>query len=288
MIDPFVFAQSQKMTWVKHLLYENDSSTWKSIELSALKSFHSDTSILWKAYAPEKILTKLNNSQISDSLRSWYYFRDMAAQDLGFELSELKLQGGIWFNKHIRTKSKQYFYYAAWFERGIYNIVDLLYTDMPTPVLKSFDDLIIEFDIPYTDRRKYNSLCKSIVEGELLDDATVEDCEFFDAFSNNILLAPKVPRYCYHMLVDKTPPVKAQLFWEDLLNSDEEALNLEWEDVHSRNFSCTIETQLRAFYFKVFYRAIAFNNCLHKIGRKDSPLCSLCNRYPETTLHVFL
>ena len=37
-------------------------------------------------------------------------------------------------------------------------MTDLLYDDIyNNPVLKSFDDLIIEFDILYRDRRKYNS-----------------------------------------------------------------------------------------------------------------------------------
>ena len=62
-------------------------------------------------------------------------------------------------------------------------------------------------------------------------------------------------------------------------------LNL--DEIHNRNIKCTIETQLRSFYFKVFYKAIAFNSFLFKIGRKDSPLCSFCSKSPETMLHVF-
>jgi len=50
---------------------------------------------------------------------------------------------------------------------------------------------------------------------------------------------------------------------------------------------CTIETQLRSFYFKMFHKAIAFNSFLHKIGRKDSPLCVFCDKDPETVVHVF-
>ena len=37
--------------------------------------------------------------------------------------------------------------------------------------------------------------------------------------------------------------------------------------------TCTLETQIRAFYFKHFHRAICTNQFLHKIGRIDSPLC---------------
>jgi len=287
MVDPFTFAQAQKMVWVKYLLDDSFSSPWKLLELSVLKSFNSDINILWKAHAPENFLSLLKNTQIADSLRAWYFFREKAALDLGYEASELKLQGCIWYNKNVRTKSKQFFYYESWYKKGISTIVDLLYVDLPNPVLKSFDDLIIEYDIPYRDRRKYNSLMKCIVDKELLDDATSDDCEFFDIFSNNLIMAHKVPRYSYSILIDKSPPAKSQLFWKDLFKNYIDAEDLDWETIHIRNFKCTIETQLRSFYFKLFHRAIAFNNFLFKIGRKESPLCSLCNESPETFVHIF-
>ena len=59
MIDPRAFALAQKMTWVKYLLDEN----------------------YWKAYAPESILRSLENSQVADSLRTWYIYRENATLD---------------------------------------------------------------------------------------------------------------------------------------------------------------------------------------------------------------
>ena len=50
---------------------------------------------------------------------------------------------------------------------------------------------------------------------------------------------------------------------------------------------CTIETQLRSFYFKMFHRAICTNQFLHKIGRTDSPNCYFCKKFPETLFHLF-
>ena len=46
-------------------------------------------------------------------------------------------------------------------------------------------------------------------------------------------------------------------------------------------------TRLRSFYFKTFHRAIAFNDFLHKIKRKDSPNCDFCNKFPESITHIF-
>ena len=50
---------------------------------------------------------------------------------------------------------------------------------------------------------------------------------------------------------------------------------------------CTIDTRLRSFYFKIFHKAIALNDFLYKIKRKNSPNCSLCNKEEETMVHIF-
>ena len=72
--------------------------------------------------------------------------------------------------------------------------------------------------------------------------------------------------------------------WTDCLDVLDE---LDWNDIHRANFNCTIETQLRSFYFKLFHRAICTNQFLHKIGRFDSPNYSFCKKFPETLLHLF-
>ena len=60
MIDPYIFALAQKMTWVKKLTF--------------LKKFHDDPNILWISHAPESILKLLHNTQLADSIRTWYVF----------------------------------------------------------------------------------------------------------------------------------------------------------------------------------------------------------------------
>ena len=79
MIDAQIFALAQKMTWVKCLVDKKYSSMWKTIELTFLENFHTDSDILWKSYAPERILKSLNNTQLAESLRTWYSFREEAS-----------------------------------------------------------------------------------------------------------------------------------------------------------------------------------------------------------------
>ena len=82
MIDAYSFSIAQKMTWIKCLLDDNFHSTWKTIELSFLEKFHEDKDILWKSHAPENVLNSIGNSQVAESIRSWYIFRQEATKNL--------------------------------------------------------------------------------------------------------------------------------------------------------------------------------------------------------------
>lgn len=96
----------------------------------------------------------------------------------------------------------------------------------------------------------------------------------------------KVPNYVYNIMFEASSPVNHLSYWNDLFNVNVNSPT--WEEIFSRNFKCTIHTRLRSFFFKLFYRAIALNDFLFKIKRKDSPLCSFCNNSPETFLHLFI
>ena len=70
-------------------------------------------------------------------------------------------------------------------------MADLFYDAISTPVLKSFDDLIIEFDISYKDRRKYDFLMENIVNCEILNNFEGQNFDTYDIFCNNLILACK-------------------------------------------------------------------------------------------------
>ena len=78
-------------------------------------------------------------------------------------------------------------------------------------------------------------------------------------------------------------------FWEKLGNADDEVEETDWDEIHIRNFKCSIDrpTRLRSFYFKIFHKAIAFNDFLFKINRRNSPNCDFCDKFPESVIHIF-
>ena len=151
-IDPLIFATAQKMTWVKNLLDDNFEAPWKSLELSFLEKFNQDVSLLWKCNAPESVLNSLGNIQLAESLRSWYLFREDATKEFyGYKFSELSACQSLWYNRLIRSKSKSYFFYASWFDKNVFTISDLF--NPPFPGHKLFEELVLDFGIPSTDRR---------------------------------------------------------------------------------------------------------------------------------------
>ena len=159
------------------------------------------------------------------------------------------------FNKHIRSNSKQYFYFAPWYEKGICTLSDLICDNLPNPVFKSFDDLIIEFDISYKDRIKYNTLFENVFTCGLLDDSSDQDFDIFNIFKIILywLLRFLVIRIIsglrsFHL---KSIKVFGKIF---LLT-----LGIMWMLNGMRyncNIKCTIETQLRSFFLKYFIKQL--------------------------------
>ena len=278
MVDPSTFALAQKMSWVKLILDNKFESLWKTIELSALESYGD---MLWISYAPECVLNNLTSSQLADSIRTWYEFREKATKNIyDCNYSDLGACQCLWYNRNIRSKSKQYFYYEDWCDKGIVYINDLL--DPPLPGAKLFEDLILDFDVSRKERRKSNFLMKNI-PSPWLQGQNLECLDVFDRIVDNLISTEKIPGFAYSTLLEKCIPDKRICYWQDIAEEDPE--DLDWENIHLRNFKCCIDSRLRSFYFKVFHNAIAFNDFLFKIKRKDSPDCVFCKTFPETIIH---
>ena len=280
MIDVAAFSQAQKMVWAKHLLDPTYSDFWKHLENTALTKFNdNDPQLLWKTSAPDCVLNLLKNSQLAETIKVWYSYRDKVKINLG--LDKFFLQDPIWYNQNVRLKTKRYFYYHDWHARGIFTLTDLY---RGHNFVKTFEDLVLEYDIPIKDRRKYNSLMNGILLDWFYNPPQVQNT-IFNEIVESLFANVKVTKLSYNILRSHENPVKAEHFWVDALGINDD--DVDWPSIHESNFMSTIETQIRAFYFKVFHRAICTNQFLHKIGRTDSPLCYFCQNSSESYIHMF-
>ena len=143
-----------------------------------MKIFNEDCTVLWKAEAPKCVLKKLGNCQLAETLQVWYEYRTAMLSRM--DLSSYHMQDYIWWNKNISLKHKPYFYYPVWKEKGIFTISHL-YRGFNT--VKTFEDLVLEYDIPIKDRRKYDSLMNGIYLDWFIDPQDVAE----DLFQKYVL-----------------------------------------------------------------------------------------------------
>ena len=282
MIDPYVFSIAQKMLWVKLLLDDNYQSLWKVIEISMLNKFCSKENILWYAHAPPCVLDKLSSSQLAESLQTWYIFRQHFVKlEWDIPFTSIGNCQCIWYNKNIHSISKKYYFYQDWLDKKIVFISDLL--NPPLPGGKLFEELILDFDISPQDRRKYNFLMRNVPEDWLVISDFTPDM-IFNEIKTQLLATKKIPKYAYSVILNTCVPERQTEYWGNFTNKD----GVDWEKIHINNFKSTIITRIRSFYFKLFHRAIALNDFLCKIKRKDSPDCAFCSSAPETYTHLFV
>ena len=241
--------------------------------MSVLENFHPDWTILFRTDAPNCILNTLS----IETIKLWYLHKSKVKGNLGW--SNFHLQDPIWWNKDVRLKSKRFFFYPVWDEKGIRHISDLF---LGHHFVKTFEDLVVEFDIPVSDRRKYNSLMNGIYLDWFHNSKNIQE-NAFDKICSSLASEKKVPKHVYSILRNQAF-VEVENKWIDCLDVMDE---VEWNYIHYANIKCTIETQLRSSYFKLFHKAICTNQFLHRIGRIDSPNCYFCNNLPETILHLF-
>ena len=193
--------------------------------------------------------------------------------------------GGIlpdyWYNQNVRLKTKRYVFYHDWHALGISTLADL---HRGHNFVKTFEDLVLEYDISIKDRRKYNSLMNGILIDWFYNPPQVQDI-IFDRIVESLFDSVKITKSSYIIFKSQENSVNVENFWIEALDINVD--DIDWASVHDNNFNSTIETQIRAFYFKIFHRAICTNQFLHKIGRSDSPLCYFCQNSIESYIHMF-
>ena len=140
-------------------------------------------------------------------------------------------------------------------------------------------------DCSLKDRRKYNSLMNGILIDWFYHPPQVQD-SIFDEIVETLFGNVKITKSSYSIFKSQDIPVNVENFWIEAFDIGDDN-DIDWADIHGNNFNCTIETQIRAFYFKIFHRAICTNQFLHKIGRIDSPLCYFCQKFTESYIHMF-
>ena len=241
--------------------------------------------ILWRSFAPECVLNKLHSTPLADSLRTLYIHYERACKH-GKEIHNTSFydMGNIqclWFNRNFRSRTKQYLFYDDWHENGIQYVRDLL--NPPLPGSQLFEELVLDFDVSQHDRRRYVFPVHGFrIQIQVMLTFSILLLKAFSVLTKFPSSSSLIPFFNVTCI-----PEKRMEFWEILDVADGEVEDSDWDEIHVRNFKCSIYTRLCSFYFTIFHKAIAFNDFLFKINRKNSPDCDFCDKFPECIIHIF-
>ncbi len=192
----------------------------------------------------------------------------------------------IWFNNFIVINGKSAFW-KHWYDKGIRFINDIV--DQEGNFLLQ-DQLISKYGIntnfleclqlrsaiPYEWKRLLRNYCDSVVSESI--EAVVE------VHGREIPLRTITCKDIYWTLIDsfKEAPT-AQTKWLDF---HPEIQPTDWRNIYLVSFSCTLETKLQAFSFKILHRIVQHNELLKKMGIEESPECPFCEE-SESIEHKF-
>ena len=63
--------------------------------------------------------------------------------------------------------------------------------------------------------------------------------------------------------------------------------NIDWKSTYKLQFSCTVQTKLQSFQYRILHRTLATNTLLVKIGILNVDNCTFCLSSSESTVHLF-
>ena len=235
-----------------------------NLEVSKLPPFYKEIVELWSEFCFQKIDT--NSTSYSESL---------------------------WYNSHIRINNETLFI-RKFHLAGINKVGDLYESDGK---LKSFDQLS-QNNLPKEMYFKWMQLTDAIpscwkrflmLQDQLTENSIIApESKFLIPVYNNLKVScSKLTCKVIYSVLLKNNQIKptSVSYWQQKLNKRLD--NKCWEQIFLMPWKATIESYTRCFQFKIINNALFLNSQLHKFGLVDSPKCSFCDMFDETSILFF-
>lgn len=279
MIDVKSFCNAQKIYLVKKLLDTSFHSEWKQLFFASLNLpvwIKNHLFELEKTTLTDITNISINNIFWKEVIAAWAELIEVPST-----IDEI-LSQTLWFNTKIQINSEPVFYYN-WSDKNVNFIKDLLDVDGK---FYNYDGFQKKFQIA-GDQTNYDNLIESIPRN------WIETINNQSQINNSIphpnieFLLKKVKKSkCIYKIISSRillEPTNCQQKWETAFNEQ----NIPWKEVYPLAFTCTLESRLRIFQYKILHRILGVNKLLFKIKKAESPLCSFCNLQEETLEHLF-
>lgn len=275
MINVQSFIHALKISWIKRL--KGAQNQWKHAYNKELNKHggdlmfkcnlkHDDTKHIVKKYR-----------FLNEILISWckVNFKD-AATNICNEI--------LWHNTNLKDGYNKTILYKDWYNKGIMYIKQIY--DYRVKEFYRFNELTQLYDLNEGDFLKYYAL-KNNIKNEWKVKLKTEDINNNppNLLITRVLSAKKTNKIVYNIQIEsmKLPTLKHVSKWENELGIQD----IQWKNIFSLPYKCTISTKLREFQYKYLMRIIPNNSFLFKCHIKPSNLCDFCHMSIDSNKHMF-
>lgn len=268
MIDISAYIKSLKVSWIQRSL--TSSGPWVEILHEIVPKYETDFFKVGVEYI-KRVNSVIENEFWKEVLLSIYDLYDIIKTN-----NRLDLQSPIWYNPHIRI-NRTTLAYPGWINKGVYNISDVMDSNY---VFLSYERFCQKYDFtpPVT---LYHGLILTLKKLAI----TLEP-----------MLLPHIPEYLQVILSNKKGSIsvytkfrepykrpKSEAKWEKRW----ENFVIDWNETYKRMIYFCKDPTKKWFHYRILHDILGTNDLLFKMGIKDSPLCSFCNKHNETIYHLF-
>jgi exonuclease III len=266
------FCQSLRISWVKKITTSDDYSTIGVLTKEFLGKHHNK--LIWKGNLHFKDVHKLKiqNAFLNDVLIAWCKVHYVRIEDLDDD-NERKMQM-LWYNSNIKINNGPV-YYKAWYDKNIVFINDLLQDSGRVHSCEYFrDTLHIK-----THFLEYGGLIAAV--HWRFDSAITDTMHFPDIVEARFeQMTLSGSRFFYWKILEKT---EFKCKWLDDFEIDDSFCH----DIFRTIYTCTVDTKLQNFQYKLLHRILPTKSLLFKMKVKDNELCNFCLQCKDSLAHVY-
>ena len=266
--------------WIRRL-YNNNFDEWKLIPLHLIPmsfgskfKFHSN--VFFKKTPLKNFLPFYR-----DIFINWKTHFSSSPETPACLLSQF-----LWFNKYIQIEDN-----PVCLTKLAAKNIDFLSQLFEGGSLKSWNDLKIEYNLTnetyfqwlqlkHAILHKWKTIIKQnpgIVSDLMHDHDLIKGAQF-------LTLEKLSSKELYSILITKfTNKPSSNVYFEKIFPN----MKLDWRKIYILPRITTVNTYLRSFQYKILNNILFLNKKLFVFRKKNTPLCSFCNKEEQTLLHIF-
>ena len=278
MVDLNNFFMALKITWLRRMFLSTEDNPMFKLFMNITNIynfFHLETDC--KHLSTMRI--NMKTPFWKEVMDAWLKFITIHRPDSADEL--LRMQ--IWHNEEIKIGTEGV-KYATWSKAGILFIYDLFNCKGQFMNQKEIEDTY-HIKINYLQFLGIKRLIVSKFGNLIISGCEKPELPCFPFHIKTLLDDKKGCRNIYDILNNsKLNTWKSQKRWKNeniMYNSKE------WKAIYASPHTCTMDTKIVYFQYKVINRIVATNELLCKMGIKSNPLCSFGDGQVESIRHLF-